>query len=106
MAWSELNRADDIGELSTETNIDEVSEGGLGVHVEVLNPEPDPIIETNATLGLIITFEGLIICPMSGSITIIYCLFEDVPGANTLFCRRKDSFDSRNIDSFGPFNFI
>ena len=48
MAWSELDRVDDIGELSTETNIDKVPEGGLGVFVKVLIPEPDPILETNS----------------------------------------------------------
>ena len=102
MAWSELDRVDDIGELSTETNIDKVPEGGLGVFVKVLIPEPDPILETNSPWGLIVSLNGLIIGSMSRSVTLIYCLFEDVPGAYTLLRRRKDFFNSRNIDSFGP----
>ena len=102
MAWSKLDRVDDFGELSAETDIDEVSECGLGVLVEVLIPESDPVLETNTTRGFIVTLNGLVISPLACSVALICCLFQDVPGAHSSLCRGEDLFDGRDIDSFGP----
>lgn len=43
-----------VFELATEADVDEVAESCLGVFLEVLVPQADPVLDADSTLVLIV----------------------------------------------------
>lgn len=73
---------DCIRKRTAEAYVNQVSKGDLGVLVEVLTPQAYPVLNTYATLRRFIF-------KISRTSTLVGCLSQDIPRADTLLCCRE-----------------